>query len=180
MVWNVFKWRKILSLCNFTWLYVALSRNTFDWRCSSDPSANTDQSKLPVLNKLGGRSESLRVLVLTNCNFSNEMHPSFLFQTSKAFWATSLKGRREKWTVLVKEFSPLPNSPGDRRRYCYFLLAAIPFTNSSVLFMPHGGLSCVSAELLTLCNSTQARKILYGSAHSWFASQKVPKSSRYT
>lgn len=36
-----------------------------------------------------------------------------------------------------------------------FLPSTIPFTNSSLLFIPHGGLPRFTAGLLTLCNSRQ-------------------------
>lgn len=42
-----------------------------------------------------------------------------------------------------------------RGREEVFLPSTIPFTNSSVLFIPHGGLPRFTAGLLTLCNSRQ-------------------------
>lgn len=72
-----------------------------------------------------------------------------------------------------------------------FLPSTIPFTNSSVLFIPHGGLPRFTAGLLTLGNSRQpsmghrpmwfrALRKPHGSMHSCVVFQKVPNSNKYT
>lgn len=83
-----------------------------------------------------------------------------------------------------------PIHEGMRRRFCYFLPFAIPFTNSSVLFMPHGGLPRFAAGLLTLGSSRQLSMAAGRSGsrpgrslwlHAFLScSPKVPNGTEYT
>lgn len=103
--------------------------------------------------------------------------------------AASLKTWRKNPTKHFCKHA-VAHSWEEGRRYFYFLPSTVPFTNSSVLFIPHGGLLRFTAGLLTLGNSRQTSM-----ATSWCGSRpesplwlhtflccfpKVPNSNKYT
>lgn len=87
----------------------------------------------------------------------------FYISCSSTFWA--LKSNRKK-LFGKRTFAHSWEKGGG---FFYILLSAIPFTNSSVLFIPHGGLLRFTAGLLTLDNSMQPM---------WFQAWKTITASR--